>query len=368
MPGPVEVSAVHAPGRFLDLQREFYTGDPHYVPPLSADRWQVDPRRNPFFERADASFLVAKRDGRLAGRISAVRNHVHDEFHGDRVGFFGHFEATDEVAAHALLDAAAAWLRARGATALRGPVDLSTNYRCGLLIGGEPGPPVLMMPHNPPAYRGYLESYGLRKAKDLLALMLSRSAGTPDRFYRLVDRIRQRTGAVIRPFNMKRLDHELDTVWRLYNTIWERNWGFVPMSRGEFMRSAKELRQFAVPELLVIVEVAGEPAAFALCLPDVNVAIRACGGRLLPFGWWKFLRTLKRIDRCRVVTLGVHPEHRKSGLDALLLHYFYVTAPPMGYPDCEASWILEDNREMVRVLQSLGGREYRRYRVFEKAL
>lgn len=368
MPGPVEVSAVHAPGRFLQLQRAFYRGDPHYVPPMSVDRWQVDPRKNPFFERAEGNFLVATRHGQPVGRVSAVRNLVHDEFHGDRVGFFGHFEASDEAAAHALLDAASIWLRERGATALRGPIDLSTNYRCGLLIGGEPGPPVLMMPYNPEAYRGYLESYGLAKTKDLLALMLRRSEGTPDRFYRLVERIRKRTGATIRPFDMKRLDEELAIVWQLYNRIWERNWGFVPFSEGEFLRSAKELKQFAIPELLVIVEMAGEPIAFALCVPDVNVAIQACGGRLFPFGWWKFLATLKHIHRCRVVTLGVQSEHRKIGIDALLLHYFYVTAPPIGYPDCEASWILEDNHEMVRVLQSLGGREYRRYRVFEKAL
>lgn len=366
----VRITPVRSPRRFLDLQRPFYRGDPDYVPPLTlSDRWQVDPRKNPFFEHAEASFVMATRDGDPVGRISAVRDRLHDEFHGDRIGFFGHFEAADQAAAHALLDHASSWLRERGATALRGPVDLSTNYRCGLLLeGGEPGPPTVMMSYNPPHYLGYLESYGLEKAKDLLALLMERRVATPERFDRIVGRIQQRTGAVIRPFDMKRFSKELEIVWALYNKIWERNWGFVPMSEGEFLRSGKELKLVAVPELLTIVEIEGRPVAFALDIPDVNVGTKACDGRLLPFGWWKFLAAMKRSDKSRVVTLGVLPEFRKSGIDGLLLHYYVHNGPRLGYPYCEASWILEDNVEMIRVLESLGGREIRRYRVFEKGL
>jgi len=225
-----------------------------------------------------------------------------------------------------------------------------------------------MMPYNPPRYLDDLESYGLTKAKDVLALLLERRVATPERFDRLVDRVRQRTGAVIRPFDMKCFRQELETVWTLYNKIWERNWGFVPMTEGEFLRSGMELKLVAIPELLTIVEIEGEPVAFALNIPDVNVGAKACNGRLLPFGWWKFLRAMKHNDKTRVVTLGVLPEHRKSGIDGLLLHYYTYTGPDLGYPWCEASWILEDNHEMIRVLKSLGARETRRYRIFQKAL
>jgi len=184
----------------------------------------------------------------------------------------------------------------------------------------------------------------------------------------LVERIRRRTGAVIRPFDMKRFGQELETVWALYNRIWERNWGFVPMTEGEFLRSAKEFKLVAVPELLVIAEIDGQPVGFALDIPDVNVGTKACNGRLLPFGWWKFLRAMKTNHKGRMLTLGVVPEYRKSGIDGLLLDYYVHNGQRFGYPDCEASWILEDNHEMLRVLESLGGWEIRRYRVFEKAL
>ena len=312
---------------------------------------------------------MATRGGQPVGRISAVRDQLHDDFHGDRIGFFGHFEAADQAAAHALLDHASAWLRERGATALRGPVDLSTNYRCGLLLaGGTPGPPTVMMPYNPPHYLDYLESYGLTKAKDLLALLMERRVSNPERFDRFVARVRRRTRAVIRPFDMKRFTQELEVVWALYNQIWERNWGFVPMTEGEFMRSGKELKLVAVPGLLTIVEIDGEPVAFALDIPDANVGTKACNGRLLPFGWWKFLAAMKRNDKARFITLGVLPEYRKSGIDGLLLHYYVHTARDLGYPDAEAGWILEDNHEMMRALENMGGREIRRYRVFEKLL
>ncbi|MEM7205128.1 MAG: GNAT family N-acetyltransferase [Planctomycetota bacterium] len=366
----IRFSAARSPRAFLDAQRAFYDGDPHYVPPLTmAETWQVDRKKNPFFRHADAEFWLAERGGEVVGRVSAVRNHLHDDFHGDRVGFFGHFEARDEGAAHALLDHAKAWLAARGATAMRGPVDLSTNYRCGVLLpGGEPGPPVVMMPYNPPSYVEWLESYGLAKAKDLLALMLVSYTATAERFERLIARITQRTGAVIRQVDLRRFDRELDILWDLYQRIWNRNWGFVPMLEDEFRRSSTELKLIARRELLVIVEIEGKPVAFGINVPDVNVGIAACNGRLLPFGWWKLFRAMKKVDRTRVLLLGVVPEHRKSGLDALLLHHYYVNNPGVGCPHCEASWILEDNAEMLRVLVSLGGHEYRRYRIYETPL
>ncbi len=367
--GGITIRPLRSPRAFLDAQRHFYHGDPHFVPPLAfADAWQVDRRRNPFFADAEADFSIARRGRELVGRISAVRNFAHDRFHGDRIGFFGHFEATDREAAHALLAHAEQWLEAHGATAVRGPVDLSTNYRCGLLVDGDPGPPMMMMPYNPPWYAEWIEGFGFAKAKDLLALLLEARTATPERFERVAERIRERTGARIRPARMSRWREELDLLWRLYNRIWERNWGFVPMSEGEFRRAARDLKPIAVPELITFVEIDGQPVAFAINVPDANAMVQACNGRLLPFGWWRFLRARKRVRRTRVLTLGVLPEHRKMGLDALLLHYYQRVNPELGYPECEANWILEDNRDMLRVLYSLGAREYRRYRVFEKSL
>jgi GNAT superfamily N-acetyltransferase len=367
--GSVEIRCQQQPRRFLDLQRTFYRNDPHFVPPLAAaESWQIDPRRNPWFQHGRAEFFVAWRDGSPVGRISVARDRMHDDFHGDRVGFFGHFEAADEDTALLLLERAEQWVRRHGATELRGPVDLSTNYRCGLLVEGEPGPPVMMMPHNPPRYAEWIERSGMTKAKDLLALMVEDERLAHGRLDRVVTRLQQKSGSLLRRMDLGHFDRELATLWDLYHRIWERNWGFCPMSRAEFESHAKDLKKVAHPALMHIAEVEGQPVGFAVGLPDVNLATRACRGRLLPFGWLRFLRALKRANRIRAITLGVVPEFRKKGVEMQLLHGLIRQGIGAGFHSCEASWILEDNKDMLGPLETLGGRYYRRYRIFTKAL
>jgi GNAT superfamily N-acetyltransferase len=365
----IAVRPLPQPVRFLDLQRQFYRGDPHFVPVLaSAEAWQVDPRRNPFYQHAEVGLFAAFRGDRVVGRISATRDRLHDEFHGDRVGFFGHFEAADAGAAQALLAHAAAWCRSRSATELRGPVDLSTNYRCGLLVEGEPGPPVMMMPYNPPSYAGWIEAFGLRKAKDLLALKVTSDRLDLPRLDRVVSRLQQKSRAVLRRFDLRRFDRESQLLWDLYNRIWERNWGFVPMTEAEFHAQARDLRKIARAELMHIAEVDGAPVGFGIALPNVNPAVMACNGRLLPFGWWRFLRALRRERMVRTITLGVVPEHRRVGIELQLLHAIVSQGIAAGFRSCEASWILEDNRDMLGPLETLGHVPYRRYRIYSKSL
>lgn len=363
------IRPVPRPRHFLDLQRAFYRADPYYVPPVTgAEAWQLDPRRNPFFRHADVGLFGAFEGKRCVGRVSCSRDRVHDEFHGDRVGFFGHFEAAHEAAAKALVAHAEAWCRERGAGALRGPVDLSTNNRCGLLIDGTAGPPVMMMPHNPPSYAGWLEGAGLHAAKDLLALYVTDQDLDRKRIDRLAQHLAKRTAATIRPLDLRRFDAECELVWQLYERIWERNWGFVPMPKDEFLAQARDLKRVAHPALLHIAEVDGKPVGFAIAVPDTNVAAKACNGRLLPFGWWKFLRALKHTRAIRFLTLGVVAEFRRSGIDLLLMHRVTTQGMDAGFRACEASWILEDNRDMLGPLETVGFRPYRRYRIYEKNL
>lgn len=363
------IRAIEDPRRFLDAQRAFYRGDRHYVPPLtSGESWQIDRRKNPWFRHGEAGFFVAERNGRVTGRISASRDRLHDEFHGDRVGFFGHFEAEDSDTARALLAHAEAWCRERSADSMRGPVDLSTNYRCGLLVEGEEGPPVLMMPYNPKHYAQWIEGFGMEKAKDLLALRATKDTLDLSRIERIVQRVGQKSRAVVRRMNLKRFQDEMRIVWDLYHRIWERNWGFVPMSEAEFFAHSKDLAKVAREELMHIAEIDGKPVGFAAALPDVNRGIQACDGRLLPFGWWKFLSAMRKVRMIRVITLGVVPEHRRDGLQMLVMHAVISQGIAAGFDACEASWILEDNHDMLGPLQTLGHVPYRRYRIYSKPL
>lgn len=373
--------------RFIDLPWRLYARDPMWVPPLRSDvRLMFDTRKNPFFAHASVQAFLAvggvdrRAPGggagpgthgatkRVVGRIAAIDNRAHVDFHGESAGFFGFFECEDDrEAAGALFDAAARWLAARGLTLLRGPMSFSTNDECGSLALGFDTPPSVLMPHNAPYHARLYDGTGFTKAKDLLAYELS-SEKTPERVARGVESIRKRRGFVVRSLRMREFDAEIRRIWEIYNSAWEKNWGFVPMTWDEMAHMAKQLKPVVQPELVLFVESEGAPVAFAIALPDLNQALRHANGRLFPFGaiaiWW----AMRSIDSVRVLTLGIREGFRASGIDTLLYDELFSRARKLGYARGELSWVLEDNLAMRTPLERAGARVTKVYRVYERPI
>jgi GNAT superfamily N-acetyltransferase len=354
---------------FVAFPYTLHRDDPQWTAPLRRDvRTLLSPAKNPFFRHAQAEHYLARRDGGVVGRITAIENTLHNEFHRDRVGFFGFFESQDDQAvASALIEAAAGWAKGRRLAVLRGPTSFSTNDEAGLLVDGFDTPPVLMMPHNPPHYARLVEATGLRKAKDLL--VYEKTVDPPPA--RLVDRaatLKVRHDVRLRPLDLARFDEEVGRVKRLYNAGWERNWGFVPMTDAEIDFLAKHLRPVVVKDLVLFAEHAGTPIGFAVALPDLNVALRTNpSGQLLP-GILKILWASRRIDRLRILLLGTLPEWRGKGVDALLYLELWQAARARGYRWAEAGWILEDNHPMRNALVRMGFAVYKTYRLYDLPL
>lgn len=368
MVAPVRDAA--ALDRFIRLPWEIYRDDPAWVPPLRADvRKLLDREHHPFHEHADAEYFLALRDDRPVGRIAAVVNHAYNEFHETTTGVIGLFESIDDqTVADALLDTAADWLRDRGMTVAQGPFNLSTNdelYSPGVLLDGFEHPPVLLMAHTPRYYPRLFEGAGWSKAKDLLSYWVDNSDGAPERLVRAMGRLEaSMEGLVIRSVDLKQLDREVERIKEVYNSAWERNWGFTPLTDAEIRHMAKDLRSIVDPRFALIAEVRGEPVAFALALPDFNQALKHVNGRLFPFGILKLLWYRRKIDCLRVFTLGLKPEYRRRGLDALLYLRLHQNGLPVGLARGEAAWILEDNWGMRRGLERMGGTVSRTYRVY----
>ena len=355
--------------RFIDLPFRLYKDVKPWVPPLKADvRLLFDRARNPFFEHATVESWLALDGERVVGRISAIDNTAHNEFHGDRVGFFGFFECEDDpAAARGLFDAAAVWLKGRGKDVLRGPMNFSTNDDCGSLIEGFDTPPTIMMPHNLPYHAGLYAAGGFVKAKDLIAYWMEAQA-LPERIDRAVDLLRRRKSIVTRPMDMKHFDRDVALIRSIYNDAWEKNWGFVPMTQKEIEHMARQLKPVVDPELVVFAEIRGETIGFGLGLPDFNIALKAAGGELYPFGFLAILWHQRRIHQARVLTLGVRAGYRASGVDALLYHELFNRGHRRGYLEGEFSWILEDNLAMRRPLENMGARVYKTYRIYDRPL
>jgi GNAT superfamily N-acetyltransferase len=354
--------------RFVTFPWRVYAGDPHWVPPLIGDE-KKKLTHHPFLEHAEVDCFLALRDGRIAGRIAAIENRIHNEVHGERVAFFGFFEALDDPeAARALFAAAEAWAAARGLSALRGPASFSSNEEWALLVDGFDSPPVVMMTYNPRRYVALLESCGFRKAKDVLAYYLD-NPDPPERVLRAAEKLAARRGVTVRPLDLKRYDAEVGRIREVYNRAWEKNWGFVPMTEAEIAHLAKEMRPAVKPDLVLIAEQGGAPVGFAVALPDVNVALRHANGRLFPFGLLKILwiaEVARRIDMLRVPMLGLVPEVRGLGIDQLLYLRLFQGGRKLRIVRGEFSWILEDNLAMRQALEKIGARAYKTYRIYEK--
>jgi GNAT superfamily N-acetyltransferase len=345
-----------------------------WVPPLRRDvAMLLDRSKNPFFEHAEAEYFLAERGNEVVGRIAAISNRLHNEIHEDRVGFFGFFESErDPEVAAALFATAAGWLGARGFDTMRGPASFSTNDECGLLVMGFDLPPTIMMPHNPGWYAELIEGAGFAKSKDLLVYEGGNEAGStpPERIERAVRLVTERLGLTLRPLDMKNFRAEVERVKVLYNQCWEKNWGFVPMTEHEIDHLAEQFRPVVIADLVPFVEKDGVPVGFALALTDLNTIFRSNRqGYLLPV-LPRLLWSLKResVRRARILLLGVIPELRGKGIDAVLYHWIWTRAGKHGMPWGEAGWILEDNAAMNAGLLKMGFKHYKTYRMYDKAL
>jgi GNAT superfamily N-acetyltransferase len=362
---------------FIRLPWTLYADAPSWVPPLRASvRELLDEERHPFYaggEAARRALLIARdRSGTVVGRIAAIVNLAHNRFHDDRLGFVGFFECADSLeAGRALLDSACDWLERQGCSGARGPVSPSTNYECGLLVDGFDRPPALMMPYNKPYMEQLFLGSGWSPAKDLYAYESAVHDGSVERLQRFAERARRREpGLTTRGANLSQFTDEVRLVQSIYNSAWERNWGFVPMSDAEIEHMAKELKQLVEPSLLRFGFINDEPAGFLLAVPDWNPALRQLDGS----PWRHPLRTLRllvtasprKMHGLRLITLGVKEQFRRRGVEGLLFAEGLQAALEIGYQRCEYSWILDDNELTKRTVRLMDAELTKTYRLYER--
>lgn len=366
----VHLKTMYEMKHFLKLPWKIYKGNPNWVPPLLCElKKTLDPRKNPFWEHTWRKIFLALRGDEPIGRIVAIIDDNHNNFHQEKTGFFGFFECINDFeVARLLWDEAKRWLKTNGMSIMRGPVNPSMNDECGFLLEGFDKPPTVMMPYTPPYYLELAERYGFSKAKDLYALLKKVEDGIPERIEKMIERIKKKTKVKIRPFDMKNFKRDIQFLKDIYNSAWEKNWGFVPMTNKEMDLSAKKFKQFAAPELVLFAEIDNQPIGVSITIPDVNQVLKKLNGRLGPIEILKFLHYKKKIDGTRSLIGGVRKEYRKKGIFAVLYYETEKNAVRLGYKWGELGWNLEDNDLINRFDIAIGGRIYKKYRIFEMAI
>jgi hypothetical protein len=363
---------------FFTFPWTVYKDDPHWVPPLlSIRRETLDRKKNPAWEYLEGDYFTAWRGETIVGTIAAFVNHRHNEFHDENIAWFGFFEAeNDPEAAAALLQTAFDWARSRGYNAVRGPQSFTTHEETGLLVDGFERP-ILLMPYNPPYYQRLIEGQGFHKVMDTYSYYynwaLSDGANMDERIAKVVQRVERTVKATLRPINRKKLREDFALFKELYNKVWEKNWGFVPMTPRELDQLIKSLGMIFDPRLACFVEVGGEPIGFMLGVPDFNQPVQRAYPRpgvpepltlLRVLFHWKLRPT---IDWMRIPLMGIREEYRNRGLELLMLSHFYRHVRTMPYKHLDCGWILETNQAMNGVLQGIGCTVHRTYRYYEKA-
>ncbi|MEA2212203.1 MAG: hypothetical protein QOF83_2151 [Solirubrobacteraceae bacterium] len=371
---PIEVSAVKGFGdlrQFVELPFRLHTGTP-WIPPLKLERYQFLTRRlNAFFTHGEAEYFLARRDGRVVGRVTAQVDSAYNDFHHSQTGMFGFLEFEDDVEiVRALLAAAEDWLRARGCDQMLGPMSFQMNDEAGIMFEGFEREPLIREPWNPPYYVQRCEEAGLTKAMDLYGwgLEINDRERMNPLLPKLSERAKTKYGITIRRMSRRHLRREMDEFAKVYNAAWSQNWGFVPYSKKDLDAYALDLQLVYARDWFMMAEQDGQTIAMAITIPDIHQVYKKMQGRLLPLGWFYYLIRNRIMDRVRIGFLGVLPEYQHTGVAAAIYLEHFDTAERRREKQGEASFILEVNTSMNRGLEAMGGRIVKRWRVYERSL
>lgn len=356
---------------FIDFPYRHYEGDEHWIPPLKMEQKKlIDTDSNPFYNNGEIALFLAEQNGETCGRIAAIVDHRYNEHHDANTGFFGFFECIDDQAlTNLLFKVAGDWLSERGMTDIMGPSNPSMMDEIGILVDGFEHDPSILMPYHKPYYDKLIKRAGLEKEMDMYAYRVDEESVSMNRIERAETIIRKRLPALqIREMNLRKLDQEVQIVRRIFNKAWSENWGFIPLTEEELAHTAKDMKMILDTDFAHIAEVAGEPVAFSIALPDLNQVFRKMDGTLFPTGIFKLLWNKRKVNRIRTALMGVLPEYQGKGIDALLHKEAINNGLARGFESSELSWVLETNTNMMRVAERIGAHVEKTYRMYRRDL
>jgi len=354
--------------QFVEFPYKLYENNRYWVPPLKRDVYHLlDPKANPFWDHSERELYLAFQDKHLVGRIAAIVDRNFIDFWKENTGYFGFFECEEDAsAAKALFSAVHKYHSEKGMEKFIGPMNPSTNDECGFLLEGYFSSPLIMMTYTPEYYHTLAQAAGMAKAKDLYAYYVNTDDAPIEYLERICSIVRRRIQDIkIRPVNMKDFVNEVKKIQEVYNDAWSPNWGFVPMTDDEFKLIAKNLRQLLVPELVFIIEINDVPAGVSVTVPNYNEVLKKLKGKLGPIEMLKFLYYKGKIREVRLMIMGVRRKFQKMGMEALFYLESFKAGKRLGYKGGELSWTLEDNYEVNNGIKKMGGKLYKKWRIYQ---
>lgn len=354
---------------FMRFPYELYMDDPNWVPTLQmTEKELLNFKPHPFYEKSEIQCFMAMRSGKVVGRIAAIIDGNHNEFHKEQRGMFGFFDIIDDSAvAAALFDQVKSWFASKGISQLRGPANPSQNHTWGLLVEGFDSQPKFMMTYNKPYYEKLIVENGFCKSQDMYAFTghVSMLESLDPKLQFVVDEAKRRFNVVTRPIDKKNFITDVEHFLRIYNAALPGQWGFTPMTEAEMKDTAKGLKMLLVPELTTMAEIDGKPIGCVFGLLDYNPVIKKINGKLFPFGFLSLLTSKRKIKDIRLVSTNVVPEYQRWGIGLVLLEHLVPKIRAWGIENAEFSWVLESNKLSRGTLERGGATLEKTYRIYD---
>jgi len=361
--------------KFVKFAWRIYKDDPHWVPPLIFDSvFRI--HKGPYHETGVIQPFMAYRDGEPVGRIIAHYDNYHNSYFNTRRGAVGFFECVDDTeVSRSLFRAAENWLAAQGMTEMYGPQNFLVYDASGLVVDNFQDDPVVECSYNPPYYERLFLDYGFVKDIDWYAFRIDSDVLIPESFLNIWKQVMNNQegltfrNTVISRWNKKASLEEGKRFLEAFNRAWANNWGHLPVRESYISYLVDFGRWIGIPELVIIAEHKGRMAGFVYNIPDVNQALKSANGRLFPFGIFKILRGLRKINRIRVAMTGILPEYRLSGMLELCLYLETKSrGDRRGIKSYDFSLIVEKNSGACRGLYGVGGKRYKTFRFYTRPI
>ena len=363
--------------QFLEFPYQLYNHilpKSKWVAPLRmAVEEQLSPDKNPFFKEGGQchQYLATDSADHVVGRFSVSYSPAYVQKWNHEAAFFGFYEQIDDpaLAKEIFQTARQEAKKLYGVQELIGPVNISTNYQIGLLLDKYDEYPYIDMLYNPPYYSKLFETSGYwQKAMDLYAYNFDAQTQMNPKVHRVVDLLKKRHNVQIRQISFKNFEQDSEIMRQVYNDAWSENWGFIPLSKDEWDFVVKDMKKIAREDLILIGTIHGEPCGFSTVLPDLNLVLRHIpNGKLLPTGIFKLLLGQRKINRGRLLVLGIKKKYQHLGLGSIFYTESQTRGRNVGYTGGELSWVLESNHTLVNSLKQVNAQKAKTYRLYKSS-
>ena len=363
----ISTSDTRALKRFVALERKFVGSNPLFVSAIDADVIKCLSGRSNFFSEMEHTLFVASSESRDLARCAALINRRYQKAKNEDVGFIGYFAALSDSKAEvqAMFEHAEAWLKERGVTRVIAPYNGAAVLGMGLLSTAFDDEPMFPYSWHPHYYTAYFVDSGYEPTYPLWYYKIDFSS---DKYRAVAHRAVENNAVQVRPLSKKRWSQDLETFRQIFNETFKEEWEFHPQTSEEFHEFLDPMKLVLGTRQMLIGEVEGKPAGFCLGLPDWTPLFRSFKGKLGPIQIIRLMLRAGRYRRAGLLSIGVFPDYRATGLAQALAVALYRRYEERGLQEALYYPVNEINARSRRFAESMGGTGRVMYHCYDKRL